>query len=94
MVKNLDGRSQYIIHIYNSFTFIGRVAFDNKYKILTLNCGSLSIVFAKASEVIMVHGYIYICIYKKGTVFRQTYPPFNPGRWDLDSLDPGRWKML
>jgi len=60
MVKNLDGRSQYIIHIYNSFTFIGRVAFDNKYKILTLNCGSLSIVFAKASEVIMVHGYIYI----------------------------------
>jgi len=46
----------------NSFTVIGRVAFDNKYRILTLNCGSVSIVFAKASEVIMVHGYIYAFI--------------------------------
>jgi len=44
----------------NSFTVIGRVAFDNKYKILTINCGSVSIVFAKASDVIMAHGYIYI----------------------------------
>jgi len=43
----------------NSCTVIGRV----EYRILTLNCGSLSIVFAKASEVIMVHGYIYIYIY-------------------------------
>jgi len=64
----------------NSCTVIGRVAFDNTYRILTLNFVSLSMVFAKASEVTMVHGYIYICIYKKGTVFRQTYPPFNPGR--------------
>jgi len=63
----------------NSCTVMGRVASDNKYRIRTLNCGSLSIVFAKASEVIMKHGYIYICIYKKGTVFRQTYPPFKPG---------------
>jgi len=39
----------------NSFTVIGRVAFDNKYRILTLNCGSVSIVFAKASEVIVAH---------------------------------------
>jgi len=44
----------------NKFTVIGRVAFDNKYKILTLNCGSVSIVFAKASDVILAHGYIYI----------------------------------
>jgi len=44
----------------NSFTVIGRVAFDNKYRILMLNCESVSIVFAKASEVIMVHGYIYM----------------------------------
>jgi len=72
-----------------SCTVIGRVAFDNKCRILTLNCGSLSKVFAKASKVSMVHGYIYICIYKKGTVFRQTYPPFN-----LDALDPGLWEML
>jgi len=64
----------------NSVTVNGRVTFDNKYRTLTLNCGSVSIVFAKASEVIMVHGYIYICIYKKGTVFRRTYPPFKPGR--------------
>jgi len=41
----------------NSFTVIGRVVFDNKYKILTLNCGSVSIVFAKASDVIMVQVY-------------------------------------
>jgi len=64
----------------NSCTVIGNFASDNKYRILTLNCGSLFIVFAKASEVIMVHGYIYIFIYKKGTVFRPSYPPFNPGR--------------
>jgi len=64
----------------SSFTVIGRVAFDNKYRILTLNCGSVSIFFAKASEVIMVYGYIYMHLYKKGTVFRRTYPPFNPGR--------------
>jgi len=24
-----------------------------------------------------------------GTSFRQTYPPFNPGRLDLDAPDPG-----
>jgi len=46
----------------NSFIVIGRVAFDNKYKILTLNCGSVSIVFAKASDVIMAHGYIYMYV--------------------------------
>jgi len=75
-------RRKVSIHMYsNSFTVIGRVAFDKKYRILMLNCGSVSIVFAKASEVIMAHGYIniYVCI-RKGTVFRQTYPPFNPGR--------------
>jgi len=57
-------RLQVSIYKYsNSFTVICRVAFDNKYRILTLNSGSLSIVFAKASEMIMVHGYIYkLCI--------------------------------
>jgi len=57
VVRNLDGWSQYI----SSFTVIGRVAFDNNFRILTLNCGSLFIGFAKASVVIMVHGYKYIC---------------------------------
>jgi len=51
----------------NSCTVIGNFALDNKYRILTLNFGSLFIVFAKVSEVIMVHGDIYIFIYKKGT---------------------------
>jgi len=37
--------------------------------------------------------YIYVCI-NKGTVFRQTYPLFNPGRWDLDAPDPGLWEVL
>jgi len=37
----------------NSCTVFGWVAFDNKYRTLTLNCGSLSIVFAKAPVVIM-----------------------------------------
>jgi len=60
----------------NSFTVIGRVAFDNKYKILTLNCGSVSIVFAKASEVIMAHGYIYICMYKKRNRLPTNLPSF------------------
>jgi len=27
-------------------------------------------------------------------VFRRTYPPFNPGRWDLDAPDPGLWEIL
>jgi len=35
-----------IYKYFNSCTVIGRVAFDNKYRIRTLNCGSLSIVFA------------------------------------------------
>jgi len=39
---------------------------------------------------------IYICIHKRklGTSFRQTYPHFNPGRWDLHAPDPGLWEML
>jgi len=44
----------------NSSVAIGRVAFDSKYRILMLNCGSLSIVFANACVVIMVHGCIYM----------------------------------
>jgi len=60
----------------NSFTVIGGVAFDNKYRILMLNCGSVSIVFAKASEVIMAHGYIYICMYKKMNRVPTNLPSF------------------
>jgi len=41
----------------NSLTVIDSLALDNKYKILTVNCGSVSIAFAKASDVIMAHGY-------------------------------------
>jgi len=47
----------------NSSTVIGRIGFDNKYRILKLNCRSLSTVFANASVVIMVHGYLYIYIF-------------------------------
>jgi len=35
-----------IYKYFNSCTVIGRVVCDNKYRIRTLNCGSLSIVFA------------------------------------------------
>jgi len=49
----------------NSFTVIRRVAFDNKYRILTLYCGSVSIVFTKASEVNMAHVYIDMYVYEK-----------------------------
>jgi len=49
-----------IYKYYNSFSVIGRVAFNNKYRSPSLNCGSVSTVFAKPSEVIMVHGYIYM----------------------------------
>jgi len=48
--KEKSRRKVSIYKYSNSFTVIGRVAFDNKYKILTLNFGSVSIVFAKASD--------------------------------------------
>jgi len=82
-VSGEKSRRKVLIYKYfNSLTVIGRVAFDNKCRILALNCGSLSIVFANACVMIMVHGFIYICIHKRklGNLFRQTSPPFNPGR--------------
>jgi len=53
---------------FNSFSVIGEVAFDNKYITLRLNCGSVSIVIAKASEVIMVHGYINMYLKERNRV--------------------------
>jgi len=53
-------KSRLKVSIYkysNSFTVICRVAFDNKYRILTLNSGSLSIVFASGGR------YLLICPY-------------------------------
>jgi len=44
----------------NSCTVIGGFALDNKYRILTLNCGSLFIVFAKACYVRPPHRKIHI----------------------------------
>jgi len=79
-----------IYEFFNSVIVIRKFTF--KYWILKLNCGSLLVVLLKACVVTILHAYIHIHIkiyFTMGNSFRHNYPPFNPGRWELDALDPG-----